>query len=161
MTLKRKKKLKIVFFILLATSMAVTLLISALGQNMNHYYELSAIEKEFDSNNNLIGKTIRIGGMIRRGSIKKTPHSLKVSFKITNYSESINVEYEGVLPDLFKEGQGVLAKGQLIDRNHFKAIEILSKHDENYMPKEVQEELEKSGYYQHYDEDNNNKKDDN
>ncbi len=145
MTPKRKQRLKIVAFIFFAVAGAVALLFMALGNNMSHYYELSAIQKD----NTLIGKTIRVGGMVEKGSIQRQENSLKVTFAITNFKDSINVQYEGILPDLFKEGQGVLAKGKLIDKQHFIAEEILAKHDENYMPKEVKEELEKSGYYQH------------
>ncbi len=149
MTPKRKQRLKIVAFILFAVAGAVALLFMALGNNMNHYYELSVIQTD----NTLIGKTIRVGGMVEKGSIQRQENSLKVTFSLTNFKESISVQYEGILPDLFKEGQGVLAKGKLIDKQHFIAEEILAKHDENYMPKEVQDELEKSGYYQHAEGD--------
>lgn len=149
MTPKKKKRLKIVLFILVLAIIAISLVFSALGQNMNHYYELSSIKTEFQKGNHLVGKTIRIGGMVADNSIKRQEGTLKVDFVITNYQDDINVQYEGVLPDLFREGQGVLAKGELVDKNHFIAKEILAKHDENYMPKEVKEELEKTGYYKH------------
>lgn len=145
MTPKRKQRLKIIAFILSGATIAVALLFSALGNNMNHYYELSVAK----SDTALIGKTIRIGGMVEVGSIKRTDGSLNVTFAITNFNDSIQVDYEGILPDLFRENQGVLAKGQLIDKDHFIAEEILAKHDENYMPKEVKAELEKNGLYQH------------
>ncbi|MBS9777510.1 MAG: cytochrome c maturation protein CcmE [Gammaproteobacteria bacterium] len=150
MTPRRKKRLQIIFFVLAGAAIAVTLLVSALGQNMNHYYELSDIKE----NPSLIGKKIRIGGMVKLGSIKRVEGSLKVLFEVTNLKESIHVTYEGVLPDLFKEGKGVLAKGTLSDQTHFVAQEILAKHDENYMPKEVQQELEKTGYYRHTENNN-------
>ncbi len=149
MTPKRKRRLKIVAFILFTVAGAVALLFMALGNNMNHYYELSAIQKD----NTLIGKTIRVGGMVEKGSIQRQENSLKVTFSLTNFKERISVQYEGILPDLFREGQGVLARGKLIDRQHFIAEEILAKHDENYMPKEVKAELEKSGYYKHAEDD--------
>lgn len=145
MTPKRKRRLLTIVFILLGVSGAVGLLLTALGNNMNHYYELSAAKAD----PKLIGKTIRIGGMVEQGSINRHPDSLAVDFRITNFKQHISVRYEGILPDLFREGQGVLAKGKLLDSDHFMAEQILAKHDENYMPKEVQEELEKSGYYKH------------
>lgn len=141
----RKKRLLIIGFIVLGIGGAVGLLFAALGNNMNHYYELAAIE----SGEAPMGKTIRIGGMVENGSIKRTENSLKVQFGVTDLSRQLVVQYEGILPDLFREGQGVLAKGKLLDKNTFVAEEILAKHDENYMPKEVREELEKSGYYKH------------
>lgn len=141
----RKRRLLIVGFILLGIGGAAGLLFAALGNNMNHYYELAAIE----SDEAPIGKTIRIGGMVEAGSIKRTDGSLAVTFAVTDFTRRLSVNYEGILPDLFREGQGVLAKGKLLDKNTFVAEEILAKHDENYMPKEVREELEKSGYYKH------------
>ncbi len=153
MTPKRKQRIKIVLFVVLFATVAVGLLVSALGQNMNHYYELSEIKSAFQkddtSRNSLLGKTIRIGGMLQPHSVKRTEGTLKVSFVITNFTDSINVSYEGILPDLFKEGKGVLAKGKLVDADHLIAEKILAKHDENYMPKEVKAELEKVGLYQH------------
>ncbi|PIE44954.1 MAG: cytochrome c maturation protein CcmE [Gammaproteobacteria bacterium] len=145
MIYKRKQRIQLIVFILTGATIAIALLLSALGSNMDHYYELSVIK----SDDTLLGKTIRVGGIVEHGSVKRNTGSLKVSFAITNLKDRIEVQYEGILPDLFKEGQGVLAKGQLIDKNHLIAREILAKHDENYMPKEVREELEKSGYYQH------------
>lgn len=141
----RKRRLLIIGFILLGISGAVGLLFAALGNNMNHYYELTAIE----AGQAPTGKTIRIGGMVKAGSIKRAKNSLKLQFTVTDFTRDLTVSYEGILPDLFREGQGVLAKGKLLDKQNFVAEEILAKHDENYMPKEVREELEKSGYYQH------------
>ncbi len=141
----RKRRLMIIGFILCGMAMAAALLFAALGSNMNHYYELKAIK----AGEAPLGKAIRIGGLVEKGSIQRQAGSLKVVFVITDLRNKIKVTYEGILPDLFREGQGVLAKGKLTDPANFVAEEILAKHDENYMPKEVREELEKSGYYQH------------
>ncbi|MBS9781991.1 MAG: cytochrome c maturation protein CcmE [Gammaproteobacteria bacterium] len=141
----RKRRLMIIGFILLGMAGAAGLLFAALGNNMNHYYELKAIK----SGEAPIGKVIRIGGLVEKGSIKRQTGTLKVDFVVTDMTNKINVKYDGILPDLFREGQGVLAKGTLTDKSNFVAEEILAKHDENYMPKEVKEELEKSGYYKH------------
>ncbi len=145
MTPVRKRRLAIVLFVMLGAASAVGLLVAALGNNMNHYYELKTIQ----SGDVPMGKTIRIGGLVKNGSIKRQAGTLKVTFDVTDLQREINVRYEGILPDLFREGQGVLAKGKLLDKQHFVAEEILAKHDENYMPKEVKDELEKSGYYKH------------
>ncbi len=147
MTPKRKRRLLFMFSLLAAASLAVALLLVALGSNMNHYYELSDLPKD----NSLRDKTIRIGGLVEKGSIKRQAGNLTVNFVITNLEDRIHVTYTGVLPDLFKDGQGVLAKGRLVDHKTFVAEQILAKHDENYMPKEVREALEKRGYFQHYD----------
>lgn len=141
----RKRRLIIIAFILFGVAAAVGLLFAALGNNMNHYYELKSIK----AGEAPIGKVIRIGGLVEKGSIKRHDGSLKVDFVVSDLHNKINVQYEGILPDLFREGQGVLAKGKLLGQSDFVAEEILAKHDENYMPKEVKEELEKSGYYKH------------
>lgn len=148
MTPARKRRLLTVAFIVTGISGAVALLFSALGSNMNHYYELSAIE----SGEAPIGKTIRIGGLVAQNSLARTPQSLQVRFVVTDLQRNLNVTYTGILPDLFREGQGVMATGKLLDKQTFAATQILAKHDENYMPKEVREDLEKTGYYQHYEE---------
>lgn len=151
----KKRRLMTLVFILCGTTAAVALLFAALGNNMNHYYELNAIK----TGEAPTGKVIRMGGLVRNGSITRHVGSLKVDFIVTDTNHDITVQYEGILPDLFREGQGVLAKGVLVDDDHFVATEILAKHDENYMPKEVKEALEKSGYYQHAQQNRLNEKD--
>lgn len=145
MRVAQKRRLMTILFVLVGVSGAMALLFSALGNNMNHYYELKSIA----ANQAPLGKTIRIGGMVKTGSVERRVGSLKVSFIVTDLQREITVNYEGILPDLFRDGQGVLAKGKLLDKNTFVAEQILAKHDENYMPKEVREELEASGYYKH------------
>lgn len=146
---RRKRRLQTVFFILLGTGGATSLLLTAIGSNMNHYYELSAIA----AGEAPLDKIIRIGGIVAEHSIERTPETLKVRFVVTDLQRRINVDYQGVLPDLFREKQGVLAKGKLLDKQHFIAEEILAKHDENYLPTEVRDELEKNGYLNHYGEE--------
>ena len=87
------------------------------------------------------GRTFRIGGMVTEGSLKRTEGTLQVRFVVTDYQHSIPVSYEGLLPDLFREGQGVIAHGKLSASGEFVADEVLAKHDENYMPPEVAESL--------------------
>ena len=89
------------------------------------------------------GRTFRIGGMVTEGSLKRTEGTLQVRFVVTDYQHSIPVSYEGLLPDLFREGQGVIAHGKLSASGEFVADEVLAKHDENYMPPEVAESLHK------------------
>ena len=135
----RKQRLQIVFFILLATALAVGFLMFALRDNINLFYPPSDVAEgkvPFD-------KSIRVGGMVVPGSIERSQGSLDISFTVTDYAEQVNVEYNGILPDLFDEGQGVVATGKLLANGVFQASEILAKHDENYMPPEVAETLKK------------------
>ena len=94
------------------------------------------------------GKRFTLGGMVEQGSLKRTPGSLDVSFVVTDFRHSIPVRYDKVLPDLFREGQGVVAEGTLQSDGQFKADVILAKHDERYMPKEVVYALKKQGRWQ-------------
>lgn len=87
-------------------------------------------------------RRFRLGGMVTPGSVVREPGSLKVNFLVTDYQETLAVEYEGVLPDLFRDGQGVIAHGVFNEQQVFVADEILAKHDENYMPPEVKEALD-------------------
>ena len=88
-----------------------------------------------------LGQRLRIGGMVVEGSVKRDPESLKVSFDLVDTGPLVTVIYEGILPDLFREGQGIVAQGVLQDATTIKASEVLAKHDEEYMPPEVAEAL--------------------
>jgi cytochrome c-type biogenesis protein CcmE len=88
--------------------------------------------------------TFRVGGLVEKGSVVKQPDSLRVAFTVTDLSQKLRVEYEGILPDLFREGQGVIAQGRLTAPGVFRADEVLAKHDENYMPPEVAKSLKRT-----------------
>ena len=120
-----------VFFFAIASFSA--LLIYALSKNMVYFYTPTQIM----NNEAPIGSFIRVGGMVKKNSVIKSKNNLKVSFKIHDLEQAINVSYEGILPDLFSEGQGVVMTGKLLNVNTFIADEVLAKHDENYMPPEV------------------------
>lgn len=136
----RKRKLTIVLFLLAGVSVAVGLTTYAFRQNINLFYDPTQIaEGEAPAN-----VRIRAGGMVEEDSVVRDPDSLKVEFRVTDYSSSVTVRYEGILPDLFREGQGVVATGQLNDDHVFVAEQVLAKHDEQYMPPEVTKALEKS-----------------
>ncbi|WP_027857808.1 cytochrome c maturation protein CcmE [Marinobacterium jannaschii] len=138
---KRKQRLMIVLFIVFGVGIAVGLTMYALSQNINLFYSPTQIaEGEAPEK-----ARIRAGGMVVEGSVKRDPESLRVSFALTDYQETVDVEYTGILPDLFREGQGIVAQGSLDNRGVFQAVEVLAKHDENYMPPEVADALEKSG----------------
>lgn len=136
----RKKRLTIVLFLLAGLAVAVALTTYALRQNINLFYDpsqISAGEAPSDVR-------IRAGGMVKEGSVVRDPDSLKVEFLVTDYSASVPVEYVGILPDLFAEGQGIVAMGRLNNEGRFVADQVLAKHDENYMPPEVSDALEKA-----------------
>jgi len=92
------------------------------------------------------GKNLRLGGLVESGSVTRVPGELEVRFKVTDANNQIIVSYTGVLPDLFREGQGVIAIGSLDPEGIFRANEVLAKHDENYMPPEVAKMLEEQGH---------------
>lgn len=136
----RKKRLTIVLFLLAGLAVAVGLTTYALRQNINLFYDptqISAGEAPEDVR-------IRAGGMVEEGSVKRDPNSLKVEFRVTDYNASIPVEYVGILPDLFAEGQGIVAMGRMNSNGRFVADQVLAKHDENYMPPEVADSLKKT-----------------
>lgn len=133
----RKRKLIIVSVMVSVLALATLLILYALGQNISLFYSPSQVAKGEAPRH----YPIRVGGMVVPGSITRGNHDLSVRFKITDYQHTIDVVYQGVLPDLFREGQGVVALGQLFDNQHFKAKEVLAKHDEKYMPPEVKDAL--------------------
>ena len=136
MKLHRKRKLAVILFVTTGLSATVGLTLFALGQNMNMFYTPSQVAMgEVE-----VGRRFRIGGMVREGSFVSDSDSLKVRFETTDYAHAVPVEYEGILPDLFREGQGVVIRGH-VEKDYFVAEEVLAKHDETYMPPEVQESL--------------------
>lgn len=136
----RKKRLTIVLFLLAGLSIAVALTTYALRQNINLFYDPSQIS----AGEAPVDVRIRAGGMVEEGSVVRDTESLKVEFRVTDFSHSVPVEYVGILPDLFAEGQGIVAMGRLNNQGRFVADQVLAKHDENYMPPEVADALEKA-----------------
>ncbi|MDR9424257.1 MAG: cytochrome c maturation protein CcmE [Marinobacter sp.] len=136
----RKKRLTIVLFLVVGIAIAVGLTTYALRQNINLFYDPT----EIAAGNAPTDVRIRAGGMVEEGSVKRDTDSLNVQFRVTDYSASVPVQYEGILPDLFAEGQGVVAMGRLNAEGMFVADQVLAKHDENYMPPEVAESLERA-----------------
>ena len=134
----RKVKLRFFFIslILITLTLSVFLVLKSLEENVVYFKSPSDVK----SISELDTKKIRIGGMVKKDSIKISNN--KVNFIITDFKNEINVIYSGVVPNLFSEGKGVVAEGFLKDRNFFQASKILAKHDENYMPPEVKAALE-------------------
>ena len=133
----RRKRLFAVFAILAGVGVATALATLAFRDNLLYFYSPTQVLAGDAPG----GRQFRIGGMVTEGSVQRTPGSLEVRFVVTDYRSSMPVRYEGVLPDLFREGQGVVAHGRLGAAGEFVANEVLAKHDENYMPPEVAESL--------------------
>ncbi len=133
----RRQRLFIVLLVLIGVASAVGLTAYAMRENINLFYPPADIV----AGKAPVGKKIRAGGMVVQGSVQRDPKSLKVRFDITDYKETVTVEYTGILPDLFAEGQGIVASGVLDASSVFQANEVLAKHDENYMPPEVKDSL--------------------
>ncbi|MCQ4294821.1 cytochrome c maturation protein CcmE [Pseudomonas stutzeri] len=143
----RKKRLFIVLAILAGVGIAVALALSALQQNINLFYTPTQIAAGEAPE----GTRIRAGGLVEEGSLKRTNDSLSVAFRVTDGAQAITITYQGILPDLFREGQGIVALGRVNADGVLVADEVLAKHDENYMPPEVTQALEKSGMMKHYE----------
>lgn len=134
---KRRKKLLLILGSLAGTSIIVGLVLYSLSQNINLFFSPT----DMAQGKALAGQRIRAGGMVREGSLERATDSLKVRFVITDFVEDVKVDYTGILPDLFREGQGIVAQGKMNDEGVFLADELLAKHDENYMPPEVLQAL--------------------
>jgi len=137
----RKKRLYIVLAILAGVGIAVALALSALQENINLFYTPTQIangEAPKDTR-------IRAGGMVEKGSLQRSGDSLDVQFVVTDFARNVTIRYRGILPDLFREGQGIVALGKLDADGVLVADEVLAKHDEKYMPPEVTKALKESG----------------
>jgi cytochrome c-type biogenesis protein CcmE len=123
--------------ILVGVGVATAFALQAFEKNMLYYYSPTQIlaGEAPDS------RSIRVGGLVENGSVQREPGSLEVRFTLTDFASTVGVSYTGVLPDLFREGQGIIARGKLTDEGLFVAEEVLAKHDENYMPPEVKDSL--------------------
>ena len=133
----KKVKLRILFLFLVLVSiiLSVYLILKSLEENVVYFLSPSEIKSLTEINSN----KIRIGGMVKKQSI--AIQSGEINFIITDFKNEVNVSYSGSVPNLFAEGKGVVAEGYLKDRSYFKAVKILAKHDENYMPPEIKEAL--------------------
>lgn len=136
----RKKRLQIICLMVLALGGAVACILYALKQNINAFYTPSELIQQ----QIVAGQTIRIGGMVATGSVKHSEDSLDVAFSVTDFTHQLPVTYTGVLPNLFREGKGVVVQGQLSSQGAFVATQVLAKHDENYMPPQVAKKMAKA-----------------
>ncbi len=129
----RRKTLGIIIFIAAGLSVAIGLSLYALSSNIDLFFtptQIAAGEVQ-------PGQRIRVGGMVKEGSIRHSEEQLQVNFITTDYAHEVDVQYNGILPDLFREGQGIVAEGSITPEGQFLASRVLAKHDENYMSVEV------------------------
>ncbi|MDP6175523.1 MAG: cytochrome c maturation protein CcmE [Rhodospirillales bacterium] len=152
--MKRKhRRLSLVVASLAALGAAVALILVAFEGNIVFFHSPTDLtEKTFRAEQRL-----RLGGLVEKGTVAKSPDGLTITFKITDLAHSVPVSFKGILPDLFRESQGVVAEGHYRD-GKFIASEILAKHDETYMPREVADALRKSGQWRGPGEDGTKKK---
>ena len=136
---QRKKRLILILLVLVGVGVAVALALGALRQNINLFYTPTEIATGVAPQD----ARIRAGGMVVEGSLTRASDSLDISFDVTDGAEQVRVIYSGILPDLFREGQGIVALGRLNADRVLVADEVLAKHDEEYMPPEVAQALEK------------------
>ena len=123
-----------------ALGIAIALVLNAFQSNLVFFFSPSQVA----ANEAPVDRTFRLGGMVETGSLKRLPDGLTVRFVVTDTAKTIPVEYRGILPDLFREGKGVVAQGKLDAGGVFRAQEVLAKHDENYMPPEAAEAVAKA-----------------
>lgn len=139
MSPKQKQRIIIALVGLAGFGAAIGLVLYALSQNINLFFTPTDIIEQKVSHDNVV----RLGGMVVQDSIVRQ-RDLKITFRVTDFKNEVEVYYQGILPDLFREGQGVVALGVLGSNGQFLAKEVLAKHDENYMPPEVAQALEKN-----------------
>lgn len=137
---KRQRRMVLVGVLLLGVGGAVALALNAFRDNLLYFISPSEV---------VAGKapaeqSFRLGGMVEKGSVKRDPEGLRVRFVLTDFAKEVPVQYDGILPDLFREGQGIVAKGHLNAQGVFVASEVLAKHDEKYMPPEVAASLKRA-----------------
>ena len=131
--------------LLIALGVAIGLIVSAFNDNIVFFFSPSEIKAKPELLSS--GQKIRVGGIVVEGSIHHIREKNLLKFKISDLEEELQISYHGIIPSLFKENQGVVALGKLDENSIFQADEILAKHDENYMPKEVADSIKKSGQW--------------
>lgn len=146
LTKTHKKRLGLVLLIVIGISTTVALAINAFRANMLYYFtptQIMAGEAPTD-------RVIRVGGMVNTGSVQRATENLQVTFQVTDYQHTLPIQYTGILPDLFREGQGIVAIGKMQANGTFLATQVLAKHDEKYMPPEVAASLKKTAKEEPY-----------
>ncbi len=138
---QRKRRLYGVLFIVIGVSIATALTMTAFRENLLFFFSPSQIV----AGEAPLERNFRVGGLVVEGSVRREQDSTEVSFELTDGAHEVRVFYDGILPDLFREGQGIVAVGRLGEDQVLRASQVLAKHDENYMPPEVAEALKAAG----------------
>lgn len=138
---RRKKRMFTLFAVVFGVGAAIGLTLYALQENINLFYTPTELVegKGPEKEKPFVGQKLRIGGMVVPGTVVRDDTTLAVEFQLMDTGPLVTIKYEGILPDLFREGQGIVAQGVLIDATTIEAFEVLAKHDEEYMPAEVAE----------------------
>ena len=134
---KRSRRKVLIIAVLFGVAVAAVLGLTAFEENLLYFYSPAQVKAGEAPESH----SFRIGGLVVDGSVKRAPDSLMVQFDVTDNTETVTVQYTGILPDLFREGQGIVAMGNMQGDGKFIAQEVLAKHDENYMPPEVADAL--------------------
>ncbi|CAG0944933.1 Cytochrome c-type biogenesis protein CcmE [Gammaproteobacteria bacterium] len=138
----RRQRLMVVGLVVAGVALAAGLALRAFNDNLLYFYTPTQVA----AGEAPAGKKFRLGGLVQPGSLHREPGQLKMQFQVTDVKKAMTVNYSGILPDLFREGQGVIAYGVLLPDGSFRADEVLAKHDENYMPPEVAQALREQGH---------------
>ena len=139
MTPRKQQRLIIIILALLSIGLGCALLFTFFRDNLVYFYGPSEIPASIKPSD-----IIRIGGLVEKGSLQHLQEPIGIRFRITDRQNAMTIEYHGVLPDLFREGQGIVAEGNLISPGHFLATQVLAKHDENYTPPDAQKALDRA-----------------
>jgi cytochrome c-type biogenesis protein CcmE len=134
---KRSRRKVLIIALVFGVSIAAVLGLTAFEENLLYFYSPTQVK----AGEAPATHSFRVGGLVVEGSVNRAPDSLKIEFDVTDNTEIMTIEYTGILPDLFREGQGIVAMGNLQGDGRFVAQEVLAKHDENYMPPEVADAL--------------------
>jgi cytochrome c-type biogenesis protein CcmE len=141
---RKRRRLAVLLLGLVGLGTATALTLTALSDHIVFFYSPSDLQQIPVRRD----RALRIGGLVEKGTVMRAAGSSEIRFRVTDLANSVEVVYAGIVPDLFREGQGVVAQGRF-DGTVFRAHELLARHDENYMPKEVEEALKRSGRWQH------------
>lgn len=148
---RKRKRLYLVCTAMLVLMGAAAMVLGALQSEITYFYSPT----DLAANKAPAGRSIRLGGLVEEGSVERQDDGVTTVFRVTDLTNSVSVSYRGLLPDLFREGQGVVTEGSIGANGAFVAREVLAKHDENYMPREVADALKKSGKWREPTESSN------
>ena len=145
---RKRRRFYILGGFLLTFSIAAALVLMAFEENIVFFYSPTELSRKLEQQLITPNRRLRIGGLVENGSVGREDDGVTITFRVTDTAEVVPVRFRGLLPDLFREGQGIVAEGSMGSDGTFIATEVLAKHDETYMPKEVAEALKEAGQWQ-------------